>query len=126
MASTRRKRRLALLEEAGLLDTKTKYDYRYQGNSHVVLTVQPVKNNSRGTIITSGFNFSSFLEMGKRGFLTSRALEDYNAYTASLAQGIDDRTLIFCGRGGEEFVRDEEKDETQEDQYGYSQNICQG
>lgn len=117
---------MALLEEAGLLDTKTKYDYRYQGKSHVVLTVQPAKNNSRGTIITSGFNFSTFLEMGKKGFLTGKALEDYNAYTAALTRGVDDRTLIFCGRGGQEFVRDEEEGETQEDQYGYSQSVCQG
>lgn len=127
MASAKRKRQMALLEEAGLLDNKTKYDYRFQGNSHVVLVVQPAKPTTRGTIITSGFNFSSFLEMGKNGYLTGEALEDYKTYMANLEKGIDDRTSIFSGRGGQEFAQDEDENNNREDgENGYSQSVCQG
>jgi len=109
---------------------QTKYDYKLQSRFLILLLARDSKGgpgNGRTIQVTPGFNFSTFLEMGQKGYLTGQAKKDYTTYMKEAEAGQENRSLVFYDSG----IGVQEKISTtsvaiEEEECGYSEDLHQG
>jgi len=128
----RKKEKKLLLDNVIQADfTQTRYDYKLQSPTYILLLARDSRGNpgtGRAIQITPGFNFSTFLEMGSKGYLTGNAKKDYQEYMKGVDAGRADITAVFRDSGIGSALTYEKKSTTQEEgeeeDRGYGQDFC--